>query len=154
MLLIVHRKTKKVINNNGKNPLFPDGNVPNVALKENELAVRVHDDSDNAKIIESCTHDGYEIEIEEVQKKEIVRVPIDGEEDQFGAIEKVVESYFIVKSVKVIKTLQEYTEEISKIPVKINVKEDIAIAYEAIASLFEQNLKLTSRITALEGGEK
>jgi hypothetical protein len=51
MLLIIDKITKKVIENHGTNSLFPDGNIPNTELKENEEAIRVNDDSEEARLI-------------------------------------------------------------------------------------------------------
>jgi hypothetical protein len=51
MLLIIDKNTKKVISNNGTNSRFPDGNIPNVELKDSEEALRIHDNSEIAQKI-------------------------------------------------------------------------------------------------------
>jgi hypothetical protein len=51
MLIIIDKNTKKVITNHGTNSIFPDGNIPNVELKENEESIMIHDDSEEANII-------------------------------------------------------------------------------------------------------
>jgi hypothetical protein len=54
MLIIGDKKTKNIINNMGTNSKFPDGNIPNVIIGSNELAVRIPDNSDMAKKIMSA----------------------------------------------------------------------------------------------------
>lgn len=45
MLLILDKATKQVLSNMGTNSLFPDGNIPNMTPADNELFVRISDDS-------------------------------------------------------------------------------------------------------------
>jgi hypothetical protein len=51
MLIIIDKNTKQVISNHGTNSLFPDGNIPGIELGENEEAIRIPDNSEQAKII-------------------------------------------------------------------------------------------------------
>ncbi len=54
MLIIIDKNTKQVINNLGTNLLYPDGNVPNANISENEEAIRIHDNSELANKINSA----------------------------------------------------------------------------------------------------
>ena len=51
MIIIINKKTKKIINNMGTNSAFPDGNIPNIRCNENEEIIKMHDNSDLAKKI-------------------------------------------------------------------------------------------------------
>jgi hypothetical protein len=51
MLIILDKNSNKVKLNAGSNSLFPSGNIPNVILKDDEIAVRCHDNSEFAKQI-------------------------------------------------------------------------------------------------------
>jgi len=51
MLIIIDQVSKTVLNNMGANPLYPDGNIPDVEVREDEQAVRINDDSIIAQTI-------------------------------------------------------------------------------------------------------
>ena len=68
MLLVIDKITKKVIENQGTNSMFPDGNIPNVELKENEEFIKIHDDSEEAKLILSAYDYSFENSVLNVNK--------------------------------------------------------------------------------------
>jgi hypothetical protein len=53
MLVVIDKTTKKVLNNMGTNSAYPDGNLSYEA-KENEQLVKIHDDSDLSKTIQTA----------------------------------------------------------------------------------------------------
>lgn len=63
MVIIIDKNTKQVINNQGGNVLYPDGNIPYLELLENEEAVKIHDNSELANKINSAL--SYELVFDE-----------------------------------------------------------------------------------------
>lgn len=62
MFILIDKNTGKVISNYGTNSAFPDGNIPNIELKENEEAIRIHDNSDLVQDILDAQE--YELELQ------------------------------------------------------------------------------------------
>jgi len=55
MLIIRDKTTGKIINNMGTNKRYPDGDIPNLSkLPDNYEYVRLHDGSDQAKLINTA----------------------------------------------------------------------------------------------------
>lgn len=63
MLIVLDKTSKKIINNMGTNSLYPDGKLPNAHPRENEFFIRLHDDSEFAKLI--LTSFDYELVLDE-----------------------------------------------------------------------------------------
>lgn len=63
MLIIYDINTQTIINNCGTNSMFPDGNIPNVTTAENEVLIRIHDDSTEASQIMNAAE--YELILNE-----------------------------------------------------------------------------------------
>lgn len=80
MLIILDKKTNKVINNLGTNSLFPDGNVP-ITENENERYIRLVDDSDFSKKILLA----YDYELELSESNELIDVIVHKTLEQYNA---------------------------------------------------------------------
>lgn len=81
MLIILDKKTKVVKENMGTNSKFPDGNIPNLNPKENELFIRIHDNSDIAKQIMSA----YDYELVLNENNEVTNVIVNKTLEEFQA---------------------------------------------------------------------
>lgn len=63
MIIVIDKETKEIKNNMGTNSLFPTGGVPNLKPKENEMFIKIHDDSVFAELIMSAYD--YELILDE-----------------------------------------------------------------------------------------
>jgi hypothetical protein len=65
MLIIIDSTTKQVINNMGPHPMYPDGNIPDLLIAENEQAVRILDGSELAQKILAAEPHSYTLAFDE-----------------------------------------------------------------------------------------
>jgi hypothetical protein len=119
MLIIIDKNTKKVINNMGTNSAFPDGNIPNVVLKENEQAIRIHDNSELAqkiqlsKVFEPVIENGEVIDINIVKSYEQYLLehpkpptPFEKAKGKYNAADKASLNHMdIVKRIEILEEL-------------------------------------------------
>lgn len=85
MLIIMDERTKKVLNNLGTNSLYPDGNLP-IKENENEIYIRLHDDSVFAKKIMLA----YEHDLVLNDANEVTNVVVDKTLEEFQAEQNIL----------------------------------------------------------------
>ena len=123
MLLIFDIVNNKIVKNCGTNSCFPDGNIPNIELKENEVAVRVHDLSPEAKqIIEACEYNIVPKFQEIYETKEIYETDEEGNEILVGTEQIIKDSYYIIDMLEIIKTKEDFEKERIPSEAEINNK--------------------------------
>lgn len=120
MLIILEKKTGKILTNFGTNSLYPDGGLP-IKEKEDEIYIRLHDDSEFVKQIIAA----YDYEL-------------------------VLNSENEVTGVIVHKTLAEYQAE-QPIDTQLrSTEERIKILEAENADLWYENIILKSKVTQSE----
>lgn len=111
MIVILDKITKQVINNLGINPLFPNGNIPNLKPNENEIFIRIDDNSELVKKILNAECKSYTFVFD--NDDNVVDV----------LINKTIEEYQKEKSQ--LNTLIPSVEEIEKAERQINLINDL-----------------------------
>ena len=112
MLIIYDKIQNKIVDNFGTNSKYPDGDIPNVYLSENQIKIKINDDSIIAKQI--INSNDYDLELNDD---------------------------YTVKNVIINKTNEQYIMDnpTSNTPI---VDTEMSILYEAIAGLYEEIEKL------------
>lgn len=86
MLLILDKKTKRIKENYGTNSLFPSGNIPNLEPSENEIFIKIHDDSEFVKQISMA----YDFELVLDENNEVTNVIIHKTLEDYNAEKPVI----------------------------------------------------------------
>ena len=125
MIIIYDTLNNKVIDNMGTNQNFPDGNIENLpVLPENQVYIRIHDDSDDARTIQSAKE--YNLTVENGNLLSVNVIKTHKQEREEKEATEQYQSKKLLNDTKdeFISKLEELVIELAKTP-ENNVSEEL-----------------------------
>lgn len=125
MIIIYDTLNNKVVDNMGTNQNFPDGNIENLpVLPENQVYIRIHDDSDDVKAIQSAKEYNLTVENGNLLSVNIIKTYKQEREEKEATEQYQSKKLLDDTKDEFISKLEELVIELAKTPTN-NVSEEL-----------------------------
>jgi len=125
MIIIYDTLNNKVVDNMGTNQNFPDGNIENLpVLPENQVYIRIHDYSDDAKAIQSAKEYNLTVENGNLLSVNVIKTHKQEREEKEATEQYQSKKLLDDTKDEFISKLEELVIELAKTPTN-NVSEEL-----------------------------